>query len=45
MERRYSDVETVLTDAERRMHQGALRQLTVARTHYELTDCPMPVGG
>jgi phosphopantothenoylcysteine synthetase/decarboxylase len=45
LERRHADVETSLTAAAKRAYRAAQRQFALTRTHYQLTDCPMPVGG
>jgi hypothetical protein len=45
LERRHADIQPGLTGARARAHAAAGRQYAVTRTHYELTDCPMPVGG
>lgn len=45
LERRHADIQPALAGARARAHAAAGRQYAVTRTHYELTDCPMPVGG
>lgn len=45
LERRHADVAGRLSAEGARAFNAANRQYTVTRTHYELTDCPMPVGG
>ena len=45
LERRYLDVANRIDIPTSRTYQAAVRQFAVARTHFELTDCPMPIGG
>ena len=45
LERRHGEAQALLSAERARAHTAANRQYTVTRTHYELTDCPMPVGG
>jgi hypothetical protein len=45
LERRHDDIQPEVTGARARAYAAAGRQYAVTRTHYELTDCPMPVGG
>ena len=45
LEARYAEAEATLDDAAHGVYRDAQRRFSVARTHYELTDCPMPVGG
>jgi len=45
LERRHADIADRVEATTARTYRAALRQFAVARTHYELTDCPMPIGG
>ncbi len=45
LETRYEDAKDRFAGPAAREHEGAVRQFTVTRTHYELTECPMPIGG
>jgi len=45
LEQRKAEAEAKYGESAVPTFQSALRQFTVTKTHYELTDCPMPIGG
>ena len=45
LERRLAEAGERLSGPTLRAFEGAERQFAMSRTHYMLTDCPMPVGG
>jgi len=45
LERRAEEAEARYGESALVSFQSAQRQFTVTKTHYELTDCPMPIGG